>query len=121
MKKPGKYKAPRADTGKVFSKPRLHDTASWREYSVAFLQANPKCYACSKRSTVTDHVVTAKGDEDKFWNRTNFIPLCKPCHDTITAKFDRSIPPNTEGKMLWIHKKRVETETYVKVKIVQTP
>ena len=83
-----------------------------------FLQHNPRCYACGDRARVVDHVVSAKGDEKKFWDITNLIPLCKRDHDYITGKFDQFVVPKTEEKMKWIQFKRQETDTSVRVKIV---
>jgi len=37
---------------------------------------------------VVDHIVPHKGDADLFWQRTNWQPLCKPCHDRKTATED---------------------------------
>lgn len=110
--------SPLKSGNKKFAKKRLHDDRNWTEYSVQFLQHNPKCYACGERARVTDHVVSAKGDEKKFWDTTNLIPLCKKCHDVLTATFDRHVVPKTEEKMQWIAAKRVETDTTTKVKIV---
>ena len=65
----------------------------WRKESRAFLQANPLCAECMKRgvvepSTCTDHIVPHKGDAVKFWTRSNWQPLCGPCHSSKTAKED---------------------------------
>lgn len=118
MKAPKKFSPLTVKPTKKFYKERMYDTVSWTEYRLKFLSANPRCYACGTSARVVDHIVAHKEDEVKFWAVTNFIPLCKKCHDTITAYFDRHSPPKTEAKMIWISNKREETETTLKVKVV---
>lgn len=117
MKKSEKF-SPKKSDNKAFKKKRLYDTVSWAEFRNKFLAANPKCYACGERSRIVDHVISHKGNEIKFWEPTNMIPLCKLCHDYITGKFDQFVVPKTEEKMLWISNKRMETENTVRVKII---
>lgn len=118
MKKSKSFKPSRAGNS-TFVKKRLYDDQEWVDYRRKFLKINPNCYACGTHSQVVDHVLAHKNDKEKFWNPTNMIPLCKMCHDYVTGNFDKHIPPKTESKMKWISWKRVETETYVKVKIVE--
>lgn len=117
MKKAKTFK-PKIGTGKKFVKKRMYDTLDWTEYRNKFLQANPKCYCCSERAVVVDHIIPHKGDEKKFWESTNFIPLCKKDHDKITGLFDRHVVPKTEEKMLWINARRMETGTATRVRVV---
>jgi 5-methylcytosine-specific restriction endonuclease McrA len=118
MKKSKVFRPP-TGSGKKFVKKRLYDTTNWVEYRNKFLAANPTCYACGTRARVVDHVISAKGDESKFWNITNLIPLCKICHDQVTGLFDQFAVPKTEEKMKWIAQKRAQTETSVRVKVVE--
>jgi 5-methylcytosine-specific restriction protein A len=37
---------------------------------------------------VVDHIVPHKGEKVAFWNRANWQPLCKRCHDIKTATED---------------------------------
>ena len=65
----------------------------WQRASKGFLRANPLCIECSREgltvpATVVDHIVPHKGDMVLFWESSNHQPLCKPCHDTKTAKED---------------------------------
>lgn len=117
MKKAKLFKPP-TSTNKKFTKKRLYDTTDWAEYRVRFISANPLCYACGQRARVVDHVISAKGNEKLFWEVTNLIPLCKSDHDFITQNFDKHIVAKTEEKMKWIERKRIETDTNVRVKIV---
>jgi 5-methylcytosine-specific restriction endonuclease McrA len=118
VKKPKSFSPAKSTGNKVFKKKRLYDDVSWTELRNKFLALNPRCYACGDPARVVDHVVGHKGDEIKFWDVTNMIPLCKSDHDYITATFDRHSVPKTEEKMRWIANKRLETDTTVKVKIL---
>jgi|WetSurSiteA1Bulk_404760.scaffolds.fasta_scaffold03041_4 5-methylcytosine-specific restriction enzyme A len=64
--------------------------SKWRKASKEFLSQHPlctKCYAMGilRSATVVDHVVPHKGDFKLFWDRTNWQPLCKRCHDKKTV------------------------------------
>ena len=118
MKKPSSFKT-KTTGNKTFTKKRLYDSTDWVEYRNKFISANPKCYACGERARIVDHVISHKGSEEKFWEPTNMIPLCKPCHDFITGTYDKHVVPKTEEKMKWIAMKRLQTETSVRVTIVR--
>lgn len=111
MKKPKQFRPKKNTSTKKFGAQRkkrssLYDS-NWEKYRRYFLKVNPKCYCCGQRSTVVDHEKTHKGDIDIFWDTNNFIPMCKLCHDTITASFDRFEPQKYPEKMMWIHQKRL--------------
>jgi 5-methylcytosine-specific restriction endonuclease McrA len=120
MKKAKVFSPPKSTNNKKFSNkpPSMYKTINWVEYRNKFLSANKECYACGERSTVVDHIVSHKGDEGKFWDKYNFIPLCKKCHDTITGFFDRHNPPKTEEKLKWLNIKRLATGTCISVKVI---
>ena len=60
-----------------------------RQWQVArrlFLSSSPLCRLCGQlgRTTaadVVDHIKPHRGDKTLFWDRANWQPLCKPCHD----------------------------------------
>lgn len=59
----------------------------------AFLQSHPLCAECRKlgrytKATVVDHIVPHRGDQKLFWDRSNWQPLCKACHDQKTWRED---------------------------------
>ena len=66
----------------------------WQKASKYFLSHNPLCVECKKKNnkitaaTVTDHIISHKGDKKLFWDRSNWQALCKRCHDIKTAKED---------------------------------
>jgi 5-methylcytosine-specific restriction enzyme A len=62
----------------------------WRQARAAFLAQHPLCAACRAQgrevpATVVDHVVPHRGDQQLFWDASNWAPACKPCHDRKTA------------------------------------
>lgn len=117
MKKPKLYSSPKSGA-KKFSPKRLYDTPEWAEFRNKFLGVNQVCYACGERSRVVDHIQAFKKDIKLFWNTTNYMPLCFKCHNTITANFDKFNPPLTREKMMWVNDKRMETNTYIKIKVL---
>ena len=63
----------------------------WQKASKAFLQSHPLCAECRKqgrytKATVVDHIVPHRGDQKLFWDRSNWQPLCKACHDRKTGR-----------------------------------
>lgn len=60
--------------------------SKWQAARASFLAANPECVLCrrigiSTRADVVDHVVPHKGNAKLFWDRNNWQPLCRACHD----------------------------------------
>lgn len=50
---------------------------------------------CAKQAmvtaaTVVDHIEPHKGDQKKFWDKTNHQALCKPCHDSHKRRLEKS-------------------------------
>ena len=82
------------------AKTRDNDTHSlygsrWRTARAHFLRAHPLCIGerCVSNglvtpATVVDHIRPHKGDRALFWDRSNWQPLCKTCHDIKTATHD---------------------------------
>jgi 5-methylcytosine-specific restriction protein A len=65
--------------------------SQWAKSSRLFLELNPMCAECGREgrmrmASVTDHIQPHRGDLRLFWDRTNWQPLCKPCHDRKTAR-----------------------------------
>ncbi len=64
--------------------------ARWRRARKAFLERHPLCAECQREgkltpATVVDHIVPHRGDQRLFWDKTNWQPLCKDCHDKKTG------------------------------------
>lgn len=55
--------------------------AEWRKARAEYLVLNRTCRKCPAPATIIDHILPHKGNQKLFWNRANWQPLCKPCHD----------------------------------------
>lgn len=65
----------------------------WRKASKTYLLSHPFCIRCLQqgkyeKATVVDHITPHKGNQLLFWDRNNWQPLCKQCHDRKTATED---------------------------------
>ena len=65
----------------------------WRKARESFLRSHPLCVECERSglvaaATVVDHIIPHKNDKALFWDHSNWQPLCKPCHDSKTARED---------------------------------
>ena len=65
----------------------------WQRESKAYLVKHPLCAECQRHgrvsaATVVDHIKPHKGNKKLFWDRTNWQPLCKRCHDIKTSTED---------------------------------
>ena len=83
---------PRPKDNRPSASKRGYDSR-WRRTRIGFLKKHPLCAECEKRgrttlATVVDHIIPHKGDKVLFWDRSNWQPLCKQCHDRKTAKED---------------------------------
>lgn len=64
--------------------------SKWRTARSRFLREHSLCAGCLKvgkltPSTVVDHVIPHRGDPLLFWDKENWQPLCKDCHDRKTG------------------------------------
>ncbi len=62
----------------------------WKKAAKAFLAEHPLCVRCEakgiiKLAEVVDHIKPHKGNQQLFWDKNNWQPLCKQCHDRKTA------------------------------------
>jgi 5-methylcytosine-specific restriction protein A len=65
----------------------------WQKARAGYLRSHPLCVMCQAHgrinpATVVDHVTPHKGNTELFWNADNWAALCKPCHDSKTARED---------------------------------
>ena len=68
-------------------------TYKWQQASKSFLASHPLCVRCEAMGLITeaavvDHIKPHRGDKRLFWDRSNWQPLCKRCHDIKTATED---------------------------------
>lgn len=71
--------------------------SGWRKMRARFLQQpeNVFCVECMKRgvltrATVVDHIIPHRGDQELFWDQSNWQALCKSCHDRKTRTKDQT-------------------------------
>lgn len=74
-------------------RPRLYD-ARWRAESKAFLKVHTHCAYCLERnkrvrSTIVDHKIPHRGDIRLFWDKRNWQPMCRTCHDAAKQREER--------------------------------
>jgi len=62
----------------------------WTKARHMFLNRHPLCELCERPvpATVVDHIIPHKGDQNLFWDETNWQALCETCHNTKTATQD---------------------------------
>jgi len=63
----------------------------WRKARRLFLNENPLCALCPQPATVVDHKVPHRGNEELFWDESNWQSLCTKCHNRKTMKEKRGI------------------------------
>lgn len=75
---------------------KLRGTRTERGYNNRWLKASKAfrtgkvCVMCEKRGVAklaecTDHIIPHKGDEELFWDETNWQPLCIACNTAKAA------------------------------------
>ena len=65
----------------------------WHKARTEYLRTHPLCVLCQKEGHITaasvvDHIIPHHGDQELFWNQSNWESLCKHHHDVKTAKED---------------------------------
>lgn len=75
----------------------------WRKARATYLHSHPLCVACEQQNRVTpasvvDHIKAHKGDQDLFWDTSNWQSLCQSCHNSKTAKEDMGSWPSSNQK-----------------------
>lgn len=65
----------------------------WQQTRAGYLLKHPLCVHCSRDgkvepATELDHIVPHRGDQQLFWDRSNWQGLCHPCHSRKTASED---------------------------------
>nr|WP_144292068.1 HNH endonuclease signature motif containing protein [Rhodoligotrophos appendicifer] len=64
-------------------------TTKWDRARAAYLSDHRKCVFCGDPASVVDHRIAHKGDQKLFWSRTNWQPLCGPCHNSTKQSLER--------------------------------
>jgi 5-methylcytosine-specific restriction enzyme A len=67
----------------------------WQQARVGFLRKHPLCAEHERmgrtvEATVVDHIIPHRNDMKLFWDRSNWQPLCKHCHDSYKQRLEKS-------------------------------
>ena len=65
----------------------------WDNARRAFRRRHPLCAPCEATGRVTaadtvDHIIPHRGDQARFWDRTNCRACCRSCHSRKTVRYD---------------------------------
>ena len=65
---------------------------------IQFLEEHPLCAFCEMEgkevpATVVDHIIPHRGDPAIFWDRNNWVPLCRECFERKTGRKTRNEDP----------------------------
>lgn len=68
-------------------------TKQWDNEARRYKYEHPLCLGCSAigrtvPTTVVDHVEPHKGDQEKFWRRSNWQPACDWHHDVVKQRLE---------------------------------
>lgn len=63
-------------------------TSAWEKARAAFLARHSYC-RCGALATVVDHIKPHRGDRELFWDKSNWQPLCTPCHSGAKQREER--------------------------------
>jgi len=66
-------------------------TRDWERARADFLKHYSVCANanCRAQATVVDHIIPHRGDQDLFWDRSNWQPLCLHCHNSVKQRQER--------------------------------
>jgi 5-methylcytosine-specific restriction protein A len=69
----------------------------WQKARLTYLANHPLCCQCERRglvvaSTVVDHVTPHHGDQQLFWDSSNWQALCSTCHDSWKKALEQGGP-----------------------------
>lgn len=58
-------------------------TREWQAARADYLQRHPYCRhdGCGRPATIVHHVTAHRGNQRLFWDRSNWMPVCEPCHN----------------------------------------
>ena len=77
------------DKGRPSARKRGY-TSIWEKARKVFLEENPLCkidldHGRTVAANVVDHVIPHRGDQNIFWDQSNWQALCTTCHNRKTA------------------------------------
>lgn len=70
--------------------PGVNYGRKWQREAKLFLVEHVWCCLCppwtKTTATEVDHIIPHEGDYARFWDRSNWQPVCKPCHSSKTKR-----------------------------------
>ncbi|WP_347342736.1 HNH endonuclease signature motif containing protein [Shinella zoogloeoides] len=78
----------RHDAQRPTARERGYDS-KWDKERAVYLKAYPNCAMCGRPAALVDHKTPHKGDKRLFWSRSNWQPLCTPCHSSRKQSEER--------------------------------
>lgn len=78
----------RFDKKRPSARQRGYD-AEWGRESKAFLAVYSSCRRCGKQADLVDHITPIRVAPHRRMDRTNWQPLCTPCHSGAKQRQDR--------------------------------
>lgn len=78
--------------GRLSARERGYTTA-WDKARLGHLKSHPLCVMCERSgrvtpATVVDHIIPHRGDQDLFWDRTNWASLCETHHNSEKKAYE---------------------------------
>lgn len=64
-------------------------TGAWDKARAAFLRRHRLCAFCGAPADVVDHKTPHRGDKAIFWDKSQWQPLCTPCHSGAKQRQER--------------------------------
>ncbi|MFT6535436.1 MAG: 5-methylcytosine-specific restriction endonuclease McrA [Loktanella salsilacus] len=66
--------------------------AAWRKARLEWLTMFPACAhpGCNAQATTVDHIIPHRGDQGKFWDKTNWQSLCTHHHNAHKQRTERA-------------------------------
>jgi 5-methylcytosine-specific restriction enzyme A len=67
----------------------------WNKVSRAYLAEHPFCRYCEqegrqRRADVVDHIIPHRGDAYRFWQESNWQPLCTSHHNSTKQREEKT-------------------------------
>ncbi|MDV7638712.1 HNH endonuclease signature motif containing protein [Acinetobacter baumannii] len=68
----------------------------WQKARERFLRSNPLCVYCKAKglvevATVVDHIIPHRGDQEIFWDESQWQSLCASCHSSTKQKEENQL------------------------------
>lgn len=67
----------------------------WQQARERYLREYPLCVYCEREgmttaASVVDHITPHQGNQELFWDQSNWQSLCAPCHSSVKQREEAS-------------------------------